>query len=153
MPMMVGAAIFMALLFFWPAAAIVGVIGMLPTFVYWFVDSHVYRAMRLKTIFTFNLAGVVPYVFKAIDASGYEGVGSVLSDSVSMIFMLGAGALGVMVLGVAPNIAALFMQMAANDRVRKIEDQQKKLLDIWGDEIITSKSGGEEKTAKPKARA
>lgn len=139
MPMMIGAAVFMALLFFWPAAAFVGAIGMSPTLVYWFVDSHTYRALRIKTIFTFNLAGVVPYVFKAIDAAGFEGVGRVMSDSVSMITMLGAGAVGVMVLGIAPSIAAFFMQMASNERIRKIELQQRKLLDIWGDEIRSNK--------------
>jgi hypothetical protein len=135
--MMIGAAVFMAILFFWPAAAIVGLIGLSPTLVYWFVDSHAYRGLRIKTIFFFNLAGVVPYVFKTIETSGFQGVGAVLSDSVAIFTMLGAGALGVMVLGVAPNFAAVFMQMSANERVRKIEAQQKVLLDIWGDDIIS----------------
>ena len=150
MVMMVGFAAFLSVLFFWPVAAIVTVIGLTPTIVYWFVDTHTYRGLRLKTIFFFNLAGVVPYAYKSLNSNGLDGVGVVLADGSAIMTMLGAGALGVIVLGIAPNIAVMFIQMSSNEQVRKMEAQQKKLLDIWGGEIINENSTFYEDHPKPK---
>ena len=150
MPMMAGFIAFLAVLFFFPGAAIVAAIGLVPSIVYWFVDTHTYRTLRLKTIFYFNLAGVAPYAFKALNSNGLDGVGVVLADGSALMVMLGAGALGVMVLGLAPNAAVFFMQMTANEQVRKMETQQKKLLTIWGTEIISEDSTFYEDHPRPK---
>ena len=150
MVMMAGFIAFLAVLFFFPGAAIVTVIGLTPSIVYWFVDTNTYRSLRLKTIFYFNLAGVAPYALKALDSNGLDGVGVVLADGSALMVMLGAGALGVIVLGLAPGAAVFFMQMTANEQVRKMETQQKKLLSIWGTEIINENSSFYEDHPRPK---
>jgi|GEM_PF-3135936 len=123
------------LIFLAPAAAIIGVLGMAPTLVYWLVDAHAFRALRLRTLFFFNLAGVIPEVVSNMGKNATMVIQQVIGDATSLLMMMSGAAIGLVVLGIAPPIAAFVMQAMGAEKARKYEKQQMKLIEVWGKEV------------------
>ncbi len=121
-----------------PGSALIAAVGILPTLVYWIVDSHMYRGLRLRTIFLFNAAAVLPFMAQA-SVSMQRGFELLIAGQAPMIAMAGAG-LGLGVLKISPCVSGFFVEMVQAERSRKVTSQQKKLVEIWGPEIVSESS-------------
>jgi hypothetical protein len=129
---------FIVLVVLAPGSAIVAVVGVIPTLVYWIVDAHIYRSLRLRTIFLFNAAAVLPFMVLASE-SLQSGVELLVAGQAPMIAMAGAG-LGLGLLKIVPGISSFFANMVQVERARKIGNQQKTLVDVWGPDIVSESS-------------
>ncbi|MBB4210705.1 hypothetical protein CCR85_03500 [Rhodothalassium salexigens] len=118
-----------------PAVALVTAIGLAPTLVAMIVESGEFRAVRVRTIFAFNLTGVIPYVVKYWFRSDLE---MLLQDFTQMwlfIVMYGAAAAGMVVLWAAPVVVATLVQMRNFDQVKKINKVEEDLVEEWGESV------------------
>lgn len=59
----------------------------------------------------------------------------VLTDVTSLLIFYGAAAIGWMLYVTMPTIAGVFLALAAQRRVGALRDQQRKLLDLWGEQV------------------
>ena len=125
-----------ALLFYDAGIVAVLVAGLMPTFASLLADQSVYRGTRLRTIFAFNMAGLMPFLMDVIYYSeGLSGAVGVFTNIYFWLIVFGVAGLGSLVLSVAPHIAAFLIQALAEDRLDRIAKEQSKLLAEWGDEV------------------
>lgn len=116
-----------------PGACMVFAAGMAPTMVATIGLTGPSSGQRLMTMASFNLAGVIPFVFNVF--AGNDAASAVLVDVFSWGVMLGAAGCGAMVNYVGPIIAAqVLTNMSMSDR-ENINKIRKKLIAEWGDAI------------------
>ena len=127
---------FGAFLFVSPAMAALTVVGLAPTLAAWLVDQHVYRPLRLRTIFLFNVSGIVPYLVTIWNSGkGFSSAIGIMSDIYSWLIMYGAAALGLAALWIGPQLASTARQMMASDRARRLGKIRRQMIKEWSGEI------------------
>ena len=125
-----------ALLIFAPGIAVLIAVGMAPTIVAGFVDSHPMKSYRQHAIAAFNAVGVAPY---AIDlwstGRSFQSAGMLLADVYVWFMMYAAAGVGRVLLWLGPYVAAYGLQILADERLRKVLRIRKTLIDEWGADI------------------
>ncbi|MCK5574408.1 MAG: hypothetical protein KAI28_01275 [Sphingomonadales bacterium] len=125
-----------ALLFYDPGVVAVLVAGLMPSFAALMADQTQYKGTRLRTIFAFNMAGLLPFLMDVVYYN--EGLGAaidVFSNIYFWMVVFGVAGVGSLVLAIAPHIAAFLIQALAEDRLDRIAKEQKKLVGEWGEEV------------------
>ena len=118
-----------------PAVALVAAIGLAPTMVAVIVETGQFRGVRVRTIFAFNLAGVIPFVFKYWLQSDLEALLRDFTELWLFIVMYGAAAAGMLILWIAPLIVATMVQMANQEKIKKINKTEDQLVEEWGPKV------------------
>ena len=117
-------------------AAIVALVGIVPTIVLGFTGKGLYKAERLQCVGFSNIAGVLPFLQQA-KMRGWEFV--ILGDMVSILLMFGSAAIGYALVYVGPMVAAFVLQGMNEDRLKKISQQKQNLVDLWSHEVLGEK--------------
>lgn len=121
---------------FAPAHSLLIVVGMAPTLAAWLASQREDHALRLPTILAFNLTGVLPFAIKLWRAGkGFDNLIEMLVRIDTWLIMYGAAGLGLLVIWLAPQVAAYTLQLRAVERKRSIERQQRRLAEEWGAEF------------------
>ena len=119
-----------------PALVMVLMAGLIPTFAAWLTDAHKLRDLRVRIIFAFNVAGVLPYADEVGSGdSGFNQAIELVTSLETYMVIYSFAAMGSFVVFIAPYVAAFFLQIMANSRIAVINSQQKALLDKWGNQL------------------
>lgn len=129
-------------------AAIVAVIGLVPTIVLGFTGRGEHKSQRLQCVGFANLAGVLPFIPLVVARNDSQ---VVISDIFNIVAMFGSAAIGYALIYVGPMIASYILQSLNQDRVKKIAQQRQALMDMWGHEVLGDKD--EEIGSKPSLRS
>lgn len=125
-----------AILAFAPAHLLLVAVGMAPTLASWLSSQREDHALKLPTILAFNLTGVMPFAIKLwLAGRGFNALLEMLVRIDTWLIMYGAAGLGLLIIWLAPQVAAYTLQVRAVERKRSIERQQRRLADEWGAEF------------------
>lgn len=118
-------------------AAIITVVGIVPTIVLGFTGKGEYKAQRLQCVAFANLAGTMPFAGQAISRSlSWE---MIIGDVINLVAMWGGAAIGYALIYVGPLVAAFILQAMNQDRLKKIAQQRQALIELWGSDVLGDK--------------
>lgn len=138
-----GMLAFVAAVIVIPAVAALLIVGLAPTIASWLANRSANRRNQVLTVLTFNLAGIMPYLAKVSHSPRSMGaVKEITGDVFSWLVMFGSAGAAMLLLVAAPQVAALVLQMMAQDRLKSIATAQAKLADEWG-EAVSGDTGNE----------
>ena len=109
--------------------------AMLPTLVAALVDRGPHRYTWL-CVGGLNFAGATPGLFElwfgghTIDLAMVQ-----LTDVVNELLIFGAAAMGWLIYTATPPVVGAFLAMAAQRRVAVLKAQQKRLVELWGEDV------------------
>lgn len=127
---------FVAAVIIIPAVAALLMVGLAPTIVSWLANQSPNRKNQVLTVLAFNLAGVMPYLFKVLQSPrGWNAVMDIFGNVFSWLVMYGAASAAMLILLAAPQAAAVVLQMMAHDRLASIATFQARLVDEWGEAV------------------
>lgn len=115
-------------------------VGMFPTLVALFIDTDPHKSSA-QAVGTMNAAGVAPFVIElwqkgqTMEHSLY-----ILSQPETWLVMLGAAALGQLILFAVPHAIASMALARAEARLGILKGNLEKLKAIWGPDVSTTKS-------------
>lgn len=133
-PWTIAVPILLIALLFLPTSAVI-VAGMVPTFVARLVDTSPGRRLTV-TVGAMNLVGCL-YFVHAIWASGNDvsNIGATLGDTFGWLCaLMGAGA-GWVIFGAMPSIVMRIAAAQTALRLRRVGQQQEKLVEQWGETV------------------
>ncbi len=116
-------------------AAIIMVIGIVPTIVLGFTGKGEHKAERLQCVGFSNVGGVIPFIPQAM-SRGWE---FMIGDIINIVLMFGSAAIGYALVYVGPMVAAFILQGLNQDRLKKIAQQRQALVDAWSHEVLGDK--------------
>jgi hypothetical protein len=121
-------------LVFLPSTAVIGA-GMLPTLVARVVDTSVGRRLTI-TVGSLNLVGCL-YFLNRLWTSGQDvsDIPVVLGDSFGWLYALTGAGMGWIVFGGMPSLIAKIAQTQTALRVRRINNDQDRLVEEWGEAV------------------
>lgn len=128
-------------------------VGLLPTLVALIADTDTDKS-GAATIGFMNLAGVFPFVMDLWQkGQTMEYAIALLKDPTTWVVMLGAAALGKLILFSVPPATSALAAMGLEQRLKTLRNAQKQLKEIWGPEVANSngKESGAEMPDKPVA--
>lgn len=115
-------------------AALLSLIGLMPSVVMSLTDQKPMKSERLQCIALLNLAGILPYAYSiSQDASQWP---LILGDYSMYVFMWGSAAAGYLLLNIGPIFAAIVIQAFAQDKLKNVAQQRQELVDLWGSEVL-----------------
>lgn len=117
-------------------AALVAVIGLVPTIVLGFTGRGDHKSQRLQCVGFTNLAGVVPFIPLVVARNDSQ---VVVGDIFNIVAMFGSAAIGYALIYVGPMVASYILQSLNQDRAKKIVQQRQALVDMWGHEVLGDK--------------
>lgn len=123
------------------------VLFMIPTFVLAATGKDQYQSDKLTAVMFMNIAGILPFAAEVWRNSAMFSY--VIFDMVKIATMLGAAALGYVLLWVCPIVAAMILQAFGEDKLKTIAAQRKELLELFGPEVL----GEPAKPAEPKKKS
>lgn len=118
-----------------PVVGLVLTFGLAPAVVALFTEMGPFRLVRMRTIFLFNAAGVVPYCAKYWESGDIAAFYAELSDPYLWVVMWGAAVLGYFLLWLSPQVAAAIEQSNNRDKIKRIQKLQRELVEEWGGSV------------------
>jgi len=113
------------------------VFALLPTFVAFIVDQTPEKN-ALFCVGSLNMCGVLPYLFDLWTGdNSMDAAILILTDVFSLVVIYGASAFGWMIFQSLPPIIATFITVLAQSRVSSLRSAQRKLIEEWGDIVVT----------------
>ena len=133
-------AVVAALVFSLPTVVLM-FLGLLPAMVAFIVDDNP-RKYAAKCVIATNFAGAWYFLLTLWtgDHSLTEAM-AILTDVYAWLLMYSAAALGWLCFLWFPSIAALFMEMTAEQRIAGLKLKQKKLIEAWGEGVVRAPAG------------
>lgn len=111
------------------------VIGMLPTFVAYFIDRTPSRSIY-HTVMPCNLSGVLPFVVDIISRDNSNGaLQAMLSDFSVLLIMYASAGLGWVLVYASPYVAAWAIGALNGQQISKLKKAQTSILREWGEEV------------------
>ena len=111
------------------------VIGILPSIVSFYIDAT-RSNLSFQTIFTCNLAGVLPFMAEMLkDGGGSGAIQAVIADTTNWLIVYSAAALGWLLVFVAPIISRAIITTLHDRQIARLERQQELLIGEWGEEL------------------
>jgi cbb3-type cytochrome oxidase subunit 1 len=121
-------------------AAMLILLGLLPTIVLGLTGKGEYKAERLQCVSMANFSGIIMIIPEVWNKpSAFEGVIFSLN---SWVIMWGSAAIGYALIYVGPMIAAIVLQSLSQDRIKKINAQRQELVEVWGTDVLGDKDEG-----------
>jgi len=118
-------------------AAMLIVIGLMPTLVLGFTGKGDYKTERMMSVAFANMTGVLMLISSVMSKTNtFE---QLIADPTNWIIMWGSAAIGYALNFVGPMIAAVVMQGMVKDRLKAIQQQRQELIDLWGFEVLGDK--------------
>lgn len=115
--------------------AIIFFIGLLPTFVAFFVDRNK-RKIKPVTVGAMNLAGCMPFVMELwTTGHSMSGAVSIIFDPMAIIVIYAAAGVGYLLDWVVTIAVARFLYQRGLSRQKAIEKRQGELIKRWGEEV------------------
>lgn len=115
---------------------VVLVVGMVPSFVAFFVDQSRSRSLG-PTVTFLNFAGVFPSLLELFRRGHtMQSAIGLLSEPLRLLMILVPPALGWMLFAFTPVVVGAVMRRRAEVRMRWLEREQKILVDQWGDAVL-----------------
>ena len=110
--------------------------GMLPTLVAWLIERRQTHRYAWYCVGGLNAAGVLPFVFNLWAYDNSIGHSLDILASVSTFFvMYMAAAFGWLLYNAMPSLIGVFIALAATRRSVRLRNEQKKLIEEWGEEV------------------
>ncbi len=120
-----------------PAALII-MIGLLPTITILITDSH--NGNKLIIVGCFNLTGVFICLTNLINQIGAPEPFTIRHNIFNLLIMLGCAALGMILYYDLPNIFVNLSRSSTQRRIKSIENKLEKLTAEWGNGITEKAS-------------
>lgn len=114
---------------------IVAFFGMIPALVALIVDRTrgKYGAICVAAL---NFAGLSPYLLKLwVKSQSLESAATIISDVFALLVIYGAAGAGWIIYMTVPSSIASVFQVLSQHRVVALRDQQRKILEEWGESI------------------
>ena len=110
-------------------------VGMIPTGIAYLTDDSDYKH-KFHCVLPCNMAGVIPYMAQLL-ANGNEvsQMQGMLGDLSTIAVMYSSAALGWILYGASPHMAAAFVRILNNRKTGNINAIQHQLVKEWGPEI------------------
>ncbi len=124
-----------AIMILQPAVALVLAIGLAPSLVALFTEMGPLRRLRMRSVFLFNLAGVLPYCVKYWQAGDVSAMVSDMSQPYLWAIMYGSAAFGYFMLWLCPQIAAGVAQATNKEKIKRLQKTQAELREEWGGQV------------------
>ncbi|UTW56464.1 hypothetical protein [Kordiimonas sp. SCSIO 12610] len=118
----------------WQTAAFVA-IGLLPSLVLVYTGTGPWKMEKLQCVFLLNAATIIPFaydIWQNPSSFSYQ-----ISNPVSIAGMYSGAAIGYAFIFMGPVFAAAILQILAKDKLRRINQGRKALIDEWGDELTS----------------
>jgi hypothetical protein len=113
-------------------------LGLLPTLIVLIADEEAEKSSAI-TVGAMNLAGVVPFVIELWQKGQTMDIAfAILRQPNTWLVMLGAAAVGRLILYVVPPLAASLAITQAEMRLAKLQDSLVQLKQVWGPETATT---------------
>jgi hypothetical protein len=113
-------------------------LGLAPTLVAAFTDDDPDKS-RTICVGSVNFAGVFPFLLDLWQkGQTMPAAVSIILNPESWLIMLGAAAIGYLILFTIPPMAAFYAQNQAQNRLAKLEESLNQLKGIWGPEVATN---------------
>lgn len=133
--MVVGLFCALLMLFFMSYAGLLIVVGMMPTFVAFYVDRSRYRE-NAKVVATCNLTGLMPFIIQGFERGVRStSVQNMIFDSYTWLSILGFSAFGWMLVWLFPRVSIAIISYVQNSHAAILQKQQQAIIDEWGTEI------------------
>ncbi|MBT3400680.1 MAG: hypothetical protein HN420_11895, partial [Rhodospirillaceae bacterium] len=89
------------------------------------------------TVGAANVAGVAPFIFELLlSGPTMDRALAMLSDVFVVVVMFGTAGVGwLLVLGM-PKIAAVYIDVTNEAKIKQMRREQKRLIEEWGDEVM-----------------
>lgn len=113
------------------------VFGMLPSIFALMVDRGTGR-FTVKTVTACNLIAVVPYLFDI--GLSYEkslAAKQLVNDTSVWIVIYSFSAIGWMMVWIIPQLSMVFYNLKANMIFKRLENENKEMVEEWGEEVKT----------------
>jgi hypothetical protein len=115
-------------------------VGMLPTLVALFTETDRQRSSTIA-IGAMNAAGILPFLIELWQkGQTLENAFNILSQSETWIVMLGAAALGQLIVFAIPQAIASLALARAESRITLLKHNLGRLKEVWGPDVATTKS-------------
>ncbi len=118
----------------WQTAALVA-LGLVPSLVLVYTVTGSWKTEKTQCVFLLNLASVIPFaydIWNSPDTFSYS-----ISNPITIAGMYAGAAIGYIFLFMGPVVAASILQILAKDKLRRIAQSRKALIDEWGDELTS----------------
>ncbi|MBT5350818.1 MAG: hypothetical protein HN644_09760 [Rhodospirillales bacterium] len=121
------------------------VFGMLPTFAAFITDREKGH-YATYCVASFNFCGLFPYMLDLwINEHTILAAVNNLTDVFALIVIFGAAGCGWVIYSVVPSVISSFLLVIAQRRVATLRNDQRKLIDEWGDSVAEHVEGAVEK--------
>jgi hypothetical protein len=112
-------------------------LGMLPSIVSIIIDRGTGR-FASKTVTACNFVGIMPYLFD-IGMTYERSLASkqLMAQPMTWLVIYGASGVGWMLIWILPQITLVVFSMRADLKKSRLQEDQFKLLDEWGEEVKT----------------
>lgn len=112
------------------------VVGMIPSVVAYFVDTSKQRTLG-PTVLYLNFAGVLPVLMRLWKQSpNMNNAVELLTDPFMLLMMLAPAGFGWILFICVPPMVSGILRKRAEMRIQSLENDQKKLVEQWGPEIM-----------------
>ncbi|MBT3929113.1 MAG: hypothetical protein HOL07_13640 [Rhodospirillaceae bacterium] len=128
--------ILLGLMIFAAPALLLFAVGCIPAMVAYIIDREPGRNATL-TVGAANVAGVAPFIFELLlSGPTMDRALAMLSDVFVVVVMFGTAGVGwLLVLGM-PKIAAVYIDVTNEAKIKQMRREQKRLIEEWGDEVM-----------------
>ncbi len=117
------------------ASAIIVLIGLMPTFVAFFVDRSK-RKTKAITVGAMNVAGLTPFLIELwMTDHSMDKALTIIFDPMAIIVIYSAAGVGYIIDWAVTLTVANFMYQRGVSRKKSIEERQKELIERWGKEV------------------
>lgn len=119
-----------------PQTAATFVVCVMPTFMLMFKSSDGLQTLRAQCVGFANVGASLPYLMMVFNKE--RNFFELATDVEMILFTWGVAAIATIMQILAPHISAAFLQMSANDRLKKIKKQQAQLIEEWGEGVSSN---------------
>lgn len=112
-------------------------VGFLPTFTAFITNKK--NKNLLITVCCFNIAGIIPYIFKIIGNFQIDYALSIVTNIFSLIVIFGFPGVGMLLFNEIPSISTQLVKTKTKNKLKDIDKDLEKLREEWGDKNILEK--------------
>lgn len=129
--------VLIASLFIFPTL-VLAFIGLIPTFVAFFFDKDREHSAA-AAIGAMNCAGLTPFVIDLMKGQTMNNAFHILGQANNWLIILGASAIGQMIVSVVPQAMATMTLAHHESRVKLLKKNLEQLSESWGPDVGTTK--------------